>query len=78
MPLSKDPEKGGTNVDGSKTTEYCSYGYKKGAFCAEDVKNAKEMQELMKGKLSEKGYGRFMQCLFTLEIPRLKRWQKKG
>ena len=32
MPLSKDPNGGGTNSFGSKTNIYCSYCYQKGEF----------------------------------------------
>jgi hypothetical protein len=32
MPLDMDPEKGGTNSDGSKSDKYCSYCYSNGIF----------------------------------------------
>ena len=32
MPLSKDPNGGGTNADGTKNTSYCSYCYQNGSF----------------------------------------------
>ncbi len=31
MPLSKDPRGGGTNADGSKSSEYCSHCYSAGS-----------------------------------------------
>ena len=77
MPMDQDPGKGGTNADGSKTQEYCSYCYEAGKFKG-DFKNAKEMQELVKGKLREMGYNRFMAWIMSLDIPRLKRWKKLG
>ena len=32
MPMSKDPEKGGTEKEGSKSLMYCSYCYTNGKF----------------------------------------------
>ena len=32
MPMSKDPQGGGTNADGSKNENYCSYCYQNGEF----------------------------------------------
>ena len=32
MPLDNDPDKGGTNSDGSKSDKYCSYCFRNGIF----------------------------------------------
>ena len=32
MPIDKDPNKGGTNSDGSKSDKYCSYCFSNGSF----------------------------------------------
>ena len=32
MPMSKDPQHGGTNRDGTKSADYCSYCYVAGEF----------------------------------------------
>lgn len=45
MPINQDPEKGGTNTDGTKSTVYCSYCFKKGKFTQPDI-TATEMQAL--------------------------------
>ena len=45
MPIEKDPEKGGTNLDNSKNTMYCSYCYKDGDFIFKGT--AKEMQSFL-------------------------------
>jgi hypothetical protein len=74
MPMEKDPQTGGTNADGSKNLMYCSYCYQSGNFVG-DFKNSGEMITLVKGKLKEMGYGPVRQWLFTMNIPRLKRWQ---
>ena len=73
MPLKKD-EKGGTNVDGSKSTMYCSHCYVNGAFTLPDI-TAGEMKELVKGKLKEFGVPGFMSGIFTKNIPKLERWK---
>ena len=50
MPLSKDPLGGGTNADGSPSTEYCSHCYREGAFTQPNI-TAAEMTTLVEGKL---------------------------
>ena len=37
MPLDKDPNKGGTNADKSKSDTYCSFCFKDGAFIDEGI-----------------------------------------
>lgn len=75
MPLSADPKKGGTNADGSLSTEYCSYCYQNGEFTWKDC-TAKQMQDFCKKKLREMGYGPIKAWFFTAGIPRLKRWKQ--
>ena len=75
MPLKNDPQNGGTNGDGSKSTEYCSFCYVNGNFTDNetDVKNyQKKCVEIM----SSKGMWRPMAWLLTRGIPQLKRWKK--
>ncbi len=74
MPIKIDPQKGGTNVDGSKNETYCSYCYQKGEFLFEGT--VKEMQAFCKDKMIENGASRFKAWLFTRSIPRLERWKK--
>ena len=50
MPLSKDPLGGGTNADGSLSSEYCSHCYRKGVFTQPNI-TAQEMTALVEGKL---------------------------
>lgn len=76
MPLKKDPEKGGSNADGSKSTMYCSYCYEKGEFKAPDI-SAEQMQQFVKGKLKEFGIPGFLTGFFTKGIPNLERWKNK-
>ena len=37
MPLDKDPGKGGTNADKSKSDKYCSFCYRDGQFLDEGI-----------------------------------------
>ncbi len=74
MPLSKDEKGGGSNGDGSLSTEYCSKCYQNGAFTDPDI-TLPQMQQLVKGKLQEMGYPGFLAGLFTKNIPQLKRWK---
>lgn len=77
MPLSGDPAQYGTNADGSKNEDYCSYCFQKGAFCFEGTMD--EMIEICvphmakaNPQLGEEGARRAMREWF----PTLKRWKK--
>jgi hypothetical protein len=74
MPMEKDPEKGGTNADGSRTLKYCSYCFQSGAFTSNFTKSD-EMITRVKGKLKEMGYGPIRRWFFTSHISQLERWK---
>jgi len=74
MPLSQDPQHGGTEADGSTSTEYCSYCYQNGKFLSPDF-SARQMQTFCIAKLQEKGMVKPLAWLLTRSIPRLKRWR---
>lgn len=74
MPLSEDPKGGGTNSDGTKSKEYCSYCFERGQFTGPNL-TAKEMQDFCMGKLRERGMMQPIAWLLTRNIPRLKRWK---
>ncbi|WP_246302980.1 zinc ribbon domain-containing protein [Paenibacillus plantarum] len=73
MPLARDEQGGGTEKSGNKSKMYCSHCYQDGAFTMPDL-TVEEMRELVKGKLVEFGFPRFLTGLFTRNIPKLKRW----
>ena len=77
MPLKKDPNSGGTNADGSKSTMYCSYCYENGKFKQPDW-TAQQMQEFVKGKMKEMGMPGFLAGFFAKGTPRLERWRNKA
>ncbi|TVQ39933.1 MAG: hypothetical protein EA384_05020 [Spirochaetaceae bacterium] len=75
MPVKQDPENGGTNGDGSKGADYCSYCYRNGAFTSAEIKTAADMQAFCVAKLKQMGTPALMAWLFTRSIPKLKRWR---
>jgi hypothetical protein len=74
MPLSKCPQGGGSEADGSKSSKYCSHCYQHGAFTQPDM-TAQEMQEFVIGMMREQGWPRALGWLLTRGIPRLERWR---
>ena len=74
MPMEKDPEHGGTESDGSKSSKYCSLCYVDGAF-KDDFTSSKEMVNFVRGKLKEMGFGYLKRWFYTSHIPRLERWK---
>ena len=74
MPLSKDAEGGGTEADGRKSGEYCSYCYRDGRFTEPEI-TATEMVEKVRGKMKEMHFPGFIAKSFTKNIPSLKRWK---
>jgi len=73
MPMSQDPQKGGTNLDGSINLKFCSYCYQNGDFTFRGT--AEEMKAFCKKIMIEKGTPKFVAWLFTLGISRLERWK---
>lgn len=76
MPLTEDPKWGGTEKDGTKSTEYCSLCYEKWAFIGEDC-TVHEMQMIVDRALREKNANYFIRKMAVMQIPHLKRWEKK-
>ncbi len=75
MPLKKDPQNGGTNLDGTKSTEYCSYCYKNGNFVDNET-DVKKYQSKVLDIMASQGFWKPMAWLMTRGIPNLKRWKK--
>ncbi|MDR2963750.1 MAG: zinc ribbon domain-containing protein [Bacteroidales bacterium] len=75
MPLEKDPNKGGTNADGSKSDIYCSFCLQNGKFTDEGIslqeKIAKNVQIAVRmGMPEEKA-----RALAESTLPNLARWK---
>jgi len=73
MPLSKDPNGGGTNSFGCKNNKYCSYCYQNGEFSFKG--SLPEFQRLCRLKMKEDGHSRFKAWLYTRGMGRLERWK---
>lgn len=74
MPMSRDPQGGGTNADGTVNKTYCSYCYQNGAFTFNGAVD--EFQEFCREKMIEGGHNRFIAWLFTRSMKRLPRWKQ--
>ena len=74
MPIKRDEQGGGTEADGTRTSQFCSHCYADGKFKQPDMAVA-QMQELVRGKMIEMGFPKFMCGFFTKGIPKLERWQ---
>ena len=74
MPMEMDPDKGGTNADGSKAFEYCSLCYQGGSF-KDNFTGSGEMIRFVRGKLKEMGYGPIKRWFYSSHISQLKRWK---
>jgi hypothetical protein len=77
MPLSKDPRGGGTNADGSKSSEYCSRCYEKGVFAQPNI-TAEEMTALVEAKLRSMHFPGFLARKWSKQVPTLRRWKNKS
>lgn len=75
MPLSKDEGHGGTEVDGSKSADYCSKCYQRGQFTEPHI-TLEQMQEKVMGRMKEMHFPKFMGKWFTKDMANLKRWKK--
>jgi len=74
MPLKADPIGGGTNADGTRSQEYCSYCYVGGQFVNPSM-TIEEMRVLVTEKLQDKGFPRLIAKIFAGGLNRLKRWR---
>ncbi|MBT8410937.1 MAG: zinc ribbon domain-containing protein [Octadecabacter sp.] len=75
IPLSKDPEHGGTEADGTRSDRYCSMCYADGAFL-QDAPDGKTFQRETLKAMRRDGFSLPMAWLLTRGIPNLPRWQK--
>ncbi|SET08508.1 Putative zinc ribbon domain-containing protein [Methanococcoides vulcani] len=75
MPFGKD-EDFGTNVDRSKSEEYCNYCYQNGEFTQPDI-TLEEMIDLCSKAMDEYGIMPLEEAkkLSQQNIPKLKRWK---
>jgi len=75
MPLGEDESLLGTNQDGSRNQDYCTYCYQKGAFSSDET-----MEEMLESciphMVSEDGMNETQaRALLAETLPNLKRWK---
>jgi hypothetical protein len=75
MPLSRDALGGGTDADGTRSTEYCSHCYQSGRFTEPNL-SVEEMMTKVEGKFRGMHIPGFLARRFTRNIPSLSRWQR--
>ncbi len=73
MPLSKDKNGGGTNADGSKSEEYCSYCFADGKYIDSEM-TLEKMLEKLEGVLKNMKTPAVMRKMILRRVPKLKRW----
>ncbi len=67
----------GTNKDGSKNEEYCTYCFQKGKFTM-PAKNVEEMIEKLVSMHDQMGLSEEeAKKMASVNLPKLKRWSKK-
>mgnify|MGYP003397654797 CR=1 FL=1 len=75
MPLNK-PELMGTEKDGSKSKEYCTYCYQKGVFI-NPAMSLEEMKTLVKEQMEKRKIDSTIINMAVSSLPGLKRWKIK-
>ncbi len=76
MPLSKDPQGGGTEANSSRSLMYCSHCYQNGKYTHPDI-TLEQTIERVKGKMKEMGVPGFLASFLARKTPKLKRWAKQ-
>jgi radical SAM superfamily enzyme len=75
MPLDK-PEMMGTEKDGSKSNEYCTYCYQDGSFVNPGM-TFDEMKALIKEQMEKRNIDNAIITMAVNSLPGLKRWRVK-
>lgn len=73
MPLARDEKGGGTEKNGSLSSEYCSHCYQQGQF-TEPALSVDQMIAKVRDKMKARGLPDFLAAFLTRNTPRLKRW----
>ncbi|MCA9383154.1 zinc ribbon domain-containing protein [Candidatus Dojkabacteria bacterium] len=74
MPL-KNGEESGTENDGSKSSKYCHYCYKDGAFVSPDM-TIDDMKKVLDDTVGKDGVkGKVLAWMGKMQLPGLERWR---
>jgi Putative zinc ribbon domain len=76
MLLSKGEKGGGSETNGSKSTDYCNHCYRMGQFTDPDL-TVEEMVAMVQSILKKMRVPGFLANKFTKDIPNLKRWKSE-
>ena len=76
MPIDKDPNKGGTNSDGSKSEKYCSFCFQNGKFTDEEISLKEKIEKNIQIAVSRLNIpeNRAREMAESL-LPNLERWK---
>jgi hypothetical protein len=74
--MSKDPQGGGTNADGIRNPDYCSYCWADGRFTFEGT--LAEFTENSRRAMIGHGTPKFLAWLYTRGMGRLPRWKTQN
>lgn len=75
MPLARDPQRGGSEADGRKSTEYCSHCYRQGAFTDPQM-TVERMVAGVTQRLQQMNLPPGTVAKLAGEIPTLRRWAR--
>lgn len=76
MPLEQDPEKWGTEIDGTHSTKYCSLCYMNGEFIWKDC-TLEEMIQIVDTATKKMWLPEAHRKIALAAIPKLERWKIK-
>jgi hypothetical protein len=76
MPLDKDPNNGGTNIDKGKSEKYCSFCYRDGKFVDSGITLREKIEKNVQIAVSKMGIpeNKARQMAESI-IPNLERWK---
>ncbi len=74
MPLQYDPQGGGTEADGSRSSSYCSYCYADGLFKDPEL-TLESMQQRVRQLMRKRAAPWYIRAYMAHRIPTLKRWR---
>ncbi|MDR0799333.1 MAG: zinc ribbon domain-containing protein [Dysgonamonadaceae bacterium] len=76
MPLDKDPNKGGTNSDGSKSDKYCSFCYQNGKFLDEGITLQEKIEKNIRIAVAKMNIPESQaRAMAGNQLPNLERWK---
>lgn len=76
MPMDKDPNKGGTNADQSKSDTYCSFCFKDGKFLDEGISLKEKIEKNIRIAVAKMNIPEREARKMAMDVlPKLERWK---